>query len=51
MDVQNGCPRLLVDWDYINDPVPDEIRKEFPEVGEELKASFSKLRQPRMITL
>jgi hypothetical protein len=30
-----------VDWDHINDPVPDEVRKGFPEVGEQLKASFS----------
>ena len=29
------------DWDIDNDPVPDEVRKGFPEVGEELKASFS----------
>jgi hypothetical protein len=31
-----------VDWDDVNDPVPDEVRKGFPEVGERLKASFSK---------
>jgi hypothetical protein len=31
-----------VDWDDDNDRVPDEVRKGFPEVGEELKASFSK---------
>jgi hypothetical protein len=31
-----------VDWEDDNDRVPDEIRKGFPEVGEELKASFSK---------
>jgi hypothetical protein len=31
-----------VDWDDDNDPVPNEVRKGFPEVGEELKASFSK---------
>jgi hypothetical protein len=30
-----------VDWDNDNDRVPDEVRKGFPEVGEELKASFS----------
>ena len=30
-----------VDWDDVNDPVPDEVRKGFPEVGERLKASFS----------
>ena len=30
-----------VDWDDKNDPVPDEVRKGFPEVGEQLKASFS----------
>ena len=30
-----------VDWDDVNDPVPDEVRKGFPEVGELLKASFS----------
>jgi hypothetical protein len=29
-----------VDWDD-NDGVPDEVREGFPEVGEELKASFS----------
>ncbi len=29
-------------WDDINDPVPDEVRKEFQEVGEQLKTSFSK---------
>ncbi len=27
-----------VDLDHINDPVPDEVRKGFPEVGEQLKA-------------
>jgi hypothetical protein len=31
-----------VAWDNINDPVPDEVRKGFPEVGKELKASLSK---------
>jgi hypothetical protein len=31
-----------VDWDDDKDRVPDEVRKGFPEVGEELKASFSK---------
>jgi hypothetical protein len=31
-----------VDWDDNKDRVPDEVRKGFPEVGEELKASFSK---------
>ena len=31
-----------VDWDDDKDLVPDEVRKGFPEVGEELKASFSK---------
>jgi hypothetical protein len=31
-----------VDWDDDNDRVPDEARKGFPEVGEELKASLSK---------
>ena len=30
------------DWDIDNEPVPDEVRKGFPEVGEDLKASFSK---------
>ena len=30
------------DWDIDKDPVPDEVRKGFPEVGNELKASFSK---------
>ena len=30
-----------VDWDDDKDRVPDEVRKGFPEVGEELKASFS----------
>jgi hypothetical protein len=30
-----------VDWDDVNDPVPDEVSKGFPEVGERLKASFS----------
>jgi hypothetical protein len=32
-----------VDWEHVNDPVPpaDEVRKGFPEVGEQLKASFS----------
>jgi hypothetical protein len=30
-----------VDWDDVNDPVPDEVRKGFTEVGELLKASFS----------
>jgi hypothetical protein len=29
-------------WDDVNDPVPDEVRKEFPEVGEQLKTLFSK---------
>jgi hypothetical protein len=33
-----------MDWDDVrgNDSVPDKVRKEFPEVGEQLKASFSK---------
>jgi hypothetical protein len=31
-----------VDWDDDNDRVPDEVRKGFSEVWEELKASFSK---------
>jgi hypothetical protein len=31
-----------VDWDDDKDRVPDKVRKGFPEVGEELKASFSK---------
>jgi hypothetical protein len=31
-----------VDWDIDNDRVPDEVRKGYPEVGEELKASLSK---------
>ena len=31
-----------VDCDHVNDPVPDEVRKGFPEVGERLKASFSR---------
>jgi hypothetical protein len=31
-----------VDWDDDDDRVSDEVRKGFPEVGEELKASFSK---------
>jgi hypothetical protein len=30
-------------WDDVNDPVPDEVRKEFPEVREQLKTSFSKI--------
>ena len=30
-----------MDWDDVNDPVPDEVRKGFTEVGERLKASFS----------
>ncbi len=30
-----------VDWDHVNDPVPGEVCKGFPEVGEQLKASFS----------
>jgi hypothetical protein len=30
-----------VDWDDVNDPVPDKVCKGFPEVGERLKASFS----------
>jgi hypothetical protein len=30
-------------WDDVKDPVPDEVRKEFPEVGEQLKTSFSKI--------
>ena len=29
------------DWDIDNEPVPDEVREGFPEVGEDLKASFS----------
>jgi hypothetical protein len=29
-------------WDDVNDPVPDEVRKEFQEVGEQLETSFSK---------
>ena len=40
-----------VDWDHINDPVPDEVRKEFQEVGEQLKTPFSKNRQPRLNAL
>jgi hypothetical protein len=31
-----------VDWDDNKDRVPDEVRKGFPEVGEELNSSFSK---------
>jgi hypothetical protein len=31
-----------VDWDNDKDRVQDEVRKGFPEVREELKASFSK---------
>jgi hypothetical protein len=31
-----------VDWDDDNDRVPDEVHKGFSEVGEELKASFSR---------
>jgi hypothetical protein len=31
-----------VDWDDDKDRVPDKVRKGFPEVGEEIKASFSK---------
>jgi hypothetical protein len=33
-----------VDWDHVSDPVPDEVRcvcKGFPEVGGQLKATFS----------
>jgi hypothetical protein len=30
-----------VDWDSVNDLVPDEVRKGFPEVGEQFKQSFS----------
>jgi hypothetical protein len=30
-----------VDWDNVNDPVSDEVRKGFPEVGGQLKATFS----------
>jgi hypothetical protein len=40
-----------VDGDDDNDRVPDEVRKGFPEVGEELKASFSKMHRPRLNTL
>ena len=29
-----------VGWDHVNDPVPDEVRQGFAEVGERLKASF-----------
>jgi hypothetical protein len=34
---------IEVDWDDVKDvvPVPDEVRKGFPEVGEQLKATFS----------
>jgi hypothetical protein len=31
-----------VDWDDNADQVPDVVHKGFPEVGEELKASFSR---------
>jgi hypothetical protein len=31
-----------VDWDDDKERVPDEVRKGFPEVRKELKASFSK---------
>ena len=31
-----------VDWDDNNDRVPDEVRKGFQDIGEELKALFSK---------
>jgi hypothetical protein len=31
-----------VDWDDDKDRISDEVREGFPEVGEELKASFSK---------
>ena len=44
MDVSGKCcisNLSEVDWDDVNDPVPDEVRKGFPEVGERLKASFS----------
>jgi hypothetical protein len=30
-----------VDWDHVNDPVPDEVCKGFQEAGEQLKALFS----------
>jgi hypothetical protein len=30
-----------VDWDDVHDPVPDEVRKGYPEVGKQLKATFS----------
>jgi hypothetical protein len=40
---QVAVPNLNeVDWDDNKDRVPDEVRKGFPEVREELKASFSK---------
>jgi hypothetical protein len=29
------------DWDHVNDPVLDKVRKGFSEVGEQVKASFS----------
>jgi hypothetical protein len=34
---------IEADWDDLKDvvPVPDEVRKGFPEVGEQLKATFS----------
>jgi hypothetical protein len=35
-------------WGDVNDPVSDEVRKKFPEVGEQLKTSFSKTCQPRL---
>jgi hypothetical protein len=37
--VPNGSE---VDWNDCNDRVQDEVHKEFPEVGEELKASISR---------
>jgi hypothetical protein len=48
---RNGCFRVAVpnlslsevDWDDDNDRVPDEVRKEFPILGEELKASLNTL--------
>jgi hypothetical protein len=38
-------------WDNVNDPVLDEVLKEFPEVREQLKKSFSKFCQQRLNTV